>query len=130
MRVTGGQVGVLTRYTAEAAIYDDAKDPQVNWDSADLEAMLHTAGFALRGALSADVQEDERHITAAHLTRWFSSSGESSRPSYADHLLTQLTAEELQRVERCFRRQLLDQAVPWRTSIVYVIASTAEDVLA
>jgi putative ATPase len=116
-------------HTAEAAIYDDAKDPQVNWDIVDLEAMLLTAGFALRGALTADVQEDERHITAAHLMRWFSSAGERSRPSYADHLLAQLTAEELQRVERCFRRQLLDQVVHWRTTLVYVIASAAEKVL-
>jgi putative ATPase len=117
-------------YTAEAAIYDQAEDPQVNWDIVDLEAMLHVTGFALRGALNADIQEDERHITAAHLMRWFSRSGERLRPSYADHLLTKLTAEELQRVEWCFRHQLLDQAVPWRTSIVYVIASTAEHVLA
>jgi hypothetical protein len=92
--------------------------------------MLRTAGFALRGPLTADVQEDERHITAAHLGRWFSRAGERLRPSYADHLLAQLTTEELQRIERCFRRQLLDQAVLWRTSIVYVIASTTEDVLA
>jgi putative ATPase len=109
-------------HTAEAAIYDDAKDPQVNWDIGDLEAMLHTAGFTLHGALTSDVQEDERHITAVHLMRWFSSAGERSRPSYADHLLTQLTAEELQRVERCFRRQLLDQAVPWQVTLVYITA--------
>jgi putative ATPase len=116
-------------HTAEAAIYDQTEDPQVNWDIVDLEAMLHTAGFALRGALSADVQEDERHITAAHLMRWFSRAGESPRPSYADHLLAQLTTEELQRVERCFRRQLLDQVVHWHTTIAYVIASAAENVL-
>jgi putative ATPase len=116
-------------HTAEEAIYDQAEDPQVNWDIVDLEAMLHATGFALRGALNADIQEDERHITAAHLMRWFSRSGERLRPSYADHLLTQLTAEELQRVERCYRRQLLDQVVPWRTTIVYVIASVAESLL-
>jgi putative ATPase len=108
--------------TAEEAIYDQAEDPQVNWDSVDLEAMLRTAGFALRGPLTADVQEDERHITAAHLGRWFSRSGERLRPSYADHLLTQLTAEELQGVERCFRRQLLDQVVPWQVTLVYITA--------
>ena len=109
-------------HTAEESIYDQAEDPQVNWDIVDLEAMLHTAGFTLRGALTSAVQEDERHITAAHLMRWFSRSGEGPRPSYADHLLTQLTAEELQRVERCFRRQLLDQVVPWQVTLVYITA--------
>jgi putative ATPase len=109
-------------HTAEEAIYDQAEDPQVNWDIVDLEAMLRTAGFTLRGPLTAEVQEDERHITAAHLGRWFSSSDERLRPSYADHLLAQLTAEELQRVERCFRHQLLDQVVSWKVTLVYITA--------
>jgi hypothetical protein len=38
--------------------------------------MLHTAEFALRGPLNTDMQEDERHLTAAHLVRWFFRSGE------------------------------------------------------
>ena len=107
---------------AEEAIYDAADDPQVNWDSADLAAMLHTAGFELRAPLNVDVQEDERHLTAAHLARWFSRSAEGSRPSYAGHLLSHLTEEELRRVETCFRRQLLDQIVTWQITLVYIIA--------
>ena len=107
---------------AEEAIYDAADDPQVNWDSADLAAMLHTAGFELRAPLNVDVQEDERHLTAAHLARWFSRSAEGSRASYAGHLLSHLTEEELRRVETCFRRQLLDQIVTWQITLVYIIA--------
>jgi putative ATPase len=112
---------------AEEAIYHAADDPQVNWDSTDLEATLHAAGFELRAPLNVDVQEDERHLTAAHLTRWFSRSAEGPRPSYASHLLSHLTAEELRHVEGCFRRQLLDQIVSWHITIVYVIASAAPE---
>jgi putative ATPase len=107
---------------AEEAIYHAADDPQVNWDSTDLAAMLHSAGFELRAALTVEVQEDERHLTAVHLARWFSRSAEGSRPSYASHLLSHLTEEELWRVEGCFRRQLLDQVVPWQVTLVYIIA--------
>jgi putative ATPase len=112
-------------HAAEEAIYDVADDAQVNWDSADLEAMLRTAGFELRAPLQADVVEDERHITAAHLARWFFRAAEGARPSYASHLLARLTEEELRRVEACYRRQLLDQIVVWHTTIVYVVVSAA-----
>jgi hypothetical protein len=40
-------------------------------------------------------------------------------------LLTQLTAAELQQVEVCMRRQLLDQIVPWQTRLVYITAAAS-----
>jgi putative ATPase len=108
--------------TAEEAIYQDADDPLVNWDIQDLESALRAAGFETQGRLRPEAQEEERRITAAHLARWFTSSTEGSRPSYASRLLTHLSPEELQPVEACFRRQLLDQIIPWHTTLVYVTA--------
>jgi putative ATPase len=108
--------------TAEEAIYQDADDPLVNWDMQELESALRAAGFKTQGRLLPETQEEERRITAAHLARWFTSSTEGSRPSYASRLLTHLSPEELQPVEACFRRQLLDQIIPWHTTLVYVTA--------
>src|SRR5262249_10048631 len=108
---------------AEDAIYHAPDDPLVNWDLPDLEAALHAAGLLLHTALAGETQEEERHLAAAHLARWFTVSAGSGRPTYASRLRACLSAAELQRVEACFRRQLLDQIVPWRTTLVYVVAS-------
>jgi putative ATPase len=108
---------------AEEAMYHDAHDPLVNWDLPEFEAALQAAGFQVQGQLRYDTQEDERHITAAYLSRWFTVSAAAARPSYASRLRAHLSAEELRRVEACFRRQLLEQIVPWRTTLVYVAAS-------
>jgi putative ATPase len=110
---------------AEEAMYHNADDPLVNWDLPELEAALQAAGFQVQDQdqLRYDTQEAERHITAAYLSRWFSVSAAAARPSYASRLRTHLSPEELPRVEACFRRQLLEQIVPWRTTLVYVAAS-------
>jgi putative ATPase len=108
---------------AEAAIYQTPDDPMVNWDVPDLEAALLAAGFVLLSPCWYDMQEEERRITAAHLERWLTVSPERERPSYARRLLPHLTAEELQRVQVCFRRQLLEQIVLWRTTLVYITAA-------
>ena len=50
---------------------------------------------------------------------------ERERPSYANRLLTQLTAAELQQVEVYMRRQLLDHIVPWQTRLVYITAASS-----
>ncbi|HEY5866432.1 MAG TPA: AAA family ATPase [Candidatus Tectomicrobia bacterium] len=107
----------------EAMMYATPTDPLVNWDVADLEAALVVAGFTLITASQCDVQMEERRITAAYLERWFSVSTERARPSYASRLLDQLTVAELQRVEVCMRRQLLDHIVSWQTRLVYITAA-------
>ena len=111
-------------------LYETPSDPLVNWDVADLEAALVAAGFTLIAASQCDTQVEERRITAAHLERWFSVSTERARPSYASRLLTQLTAAELQRVEVCMRRQLLDHIVSWQTRLVYITAALSSPSLA
>jgi putative ATPase len=115
--------------TAEAMMYQTPSDPLVNWDIPDLEAALVAVGFTLLAALQYDTQIEERRITAAHLERWFSTALERERPSYASRLLTQLTAAELQQVEVCMRRQLLDHIVPWQTRLVYLTAAASSSPL-
>jgi putative ATPase len=113
----------------EAMMYETPSDPLVNWDVADLEAALVAAGFTRILALQCDTQIEERRITAAHLERWFSVATERAQPSYASRLLTQLTMAELQRVEGCMRRQLLDHTVSWQTRLVYITATSSSPAL-
>src|SRR5207244_2772066 len=103
---------VVRLRTAEETMYQTPTDALVNWDVPDLEAALVIVGFTLVSALQCDTQVEERRITAAHLERWLSVSMDRQRPSYASRLLTQLTVAELQQVEVCMRRQLLDHIVP------------------
>ena len=78
---------------AEDAAYRAVDDPLVNWDAADLEAILRAAGFELRTPLCAETQDEERRITDDTLARWFGCQPVSTnrRPSYAQHLLKNLT---------------------------------------
>jgi len=114
-------------HEAEDAAYCADDDPLVNWDAADLEAIVRAAGFELRAPLGAETQEEERRITDDTLARWFGSrpAAATGRPSYAQHLLKCLNADEVARVEACYRQQLRDQIVPWRTAWVYVTATPA-----
>ena len=108
---------------AEAAMYHMADDARVNWDVPELEAALQQARFELLAPLQRETQTEERHISAAQLGRWFAVSERAERQtSYAGHLLTRLSPEEVAQVERCFRRQLQDQARPWRMTLVIVHA--------
>ncbi|MDH3599801.1 MAG: hypothetical protein OEU26_09220, partial [Candidatus Tectomicrobia bacterium] len=110
---------------AEAELYQSPHDARVNWDVPELEGVLSEAGFEVQRPLICEAQEEERLITGAHLTRWFAARPPAGSASYGSQLLTRLRPEELPQVEACFRRQLEDQIVPWRTVIVYVAASAA-----
>lgn len=117
---------VLRLHEAEAAMYHMPDDARVNWDVPELEAALQQAGFVLLAPLAPEVQDEERHISAAQLGRWFAVPARAGRQtSYAGHLLTRLSADELTRVEACFRRQLQDQVVSWRTILVTIRATPA-----
>ncbi len=108
---------------AEDAMYRMTDDARVNWDLPELELALQQAGFELMAPLEREVRDEERHISAAQLTRWFAVPKPSGRQtSYAGHLLTRLSADELTRVETCFRRQLQDQVLTWRTTLVMIRA--------
>ena len=112
---------------AEETAYCAVDDPMVNWDASDLEAILRVAGFELRTPLCAETRDEERRITEDTLVRWFDGQAPASkrRPSYAQHLLKCLSSEEVALVEACYRQQLRDRIVPWRTAWVYVTAAPA-----
>jgi putative ATPase len=111
---------------AEAAMYQRQDDPRVNWDLPELETALRTAGFVVQTPLRYETQDEERHLTPAQLTRWFRvPAAQPGASSYASHLLTRVSAAEVQQVEAHFRRCLQGQTVSWRTTLVYVVATAA-----
>jgi hypothetical protein len=64
----------------------------------------------------------QRHVNSEHLARWFSIDSDRGRPSYAQHLRRQLSADELAQVQALFESQLRDQSVAWTSQIVYLSA--------
>jgi putative ATPase len=104
----------------EEQIYATADAPLVNWDAADLKGVLEAAGFEGL-SIQEEVQETEMLVSPATLERWFAVDADRDRPSYAQHLLRCLTADELDVVKALFQRQLAGQTVPWRTRIVFAV---------
>jgi putative ATPase len=109
---------------AEEAIYADPGDPLINWAAADLERLLAEAGFEGVTA-EVEVQVSDLLVSPAVLDHWFALDAERDRPSYAQHLLREITPEELVVVRAEFQRQLAGQAVPWRTETAFFTAQAA-----
>jgi putative ATPase len=106
---------------AEEQIYADPGDPLVNWDLASLQTVLESIGFK-EVMIQEEPQESEKLVSPEVVDRWFSTEVGRGRPSYAQHLLRRIAAEELALVKALFQRQIAGQAVSWRTSIAFVIA--------
>jgi putative ATPase len=104
----------------EEQIYAAPGDPLVNWGAEDLQRALEAAGFE-EVAIQEEVQEAEMLVSPATLDRWFAVGVDRDRPSYAQHLLRRLTADELAEVRALFQRQLTGQMVPWRTRTVFIV---------
>jgi putative ATPase len=104
---------------AEEEIYGGGDDPLVNWDAADLECALQSAGFE-EVTLHEESQESEMLISQATFVRWFALDAGQERLSYAQHLLHHLTMDDLVEVQALFRRQLAGQPVPWRIRLAFV----------
>ena len=106
---------------AEEAIYTDLDDPMVNWDAADLKAALRVTGLS-DVQVQMEIVTMRRHIGAEHLARWFSTDSDHRRPTYAQHLLKALSADELAQVQALFEAQLREQSVAWSSQIAYLSA--------
>lgn len=105
---------------AEEAIYQDSRDPMVNWDAADLQRELESVGF--RVEVQVERSHQELQITSAMLDRWFSPS-KSEKPSYGDRLAQQLSGTEVQAVAEAFQRHLLHQTVQWESAVGFICAT-------
>jgi putative ATPase len=111
---------------AEEGIYAEAGDPLVNWTAGDLQRDLEAAGFEAV-AVQEESEESETLISPAAIGRWFAENPDRERPSYAQHLLDRITAEDLAEVRALFQRQLAGQAVTWRTRIAFIAGNWADE---
>jgi len=105
---------------AEEDIYADSDNPLVNWDSGDLREIFEQAGFG-ELSISHEQQEAEMLVSQATIERWFDMDAAGDRPSYAQHLLRHLEADELAAVRTLFDRQLVAETVAWRSRIAFVV---------
>jgi putative ATPase len=103
---------------AEEAIYQDATDPMVNWDMADLEAHFRAAGLTV--TLQLEPTKTQIRITPAVLDRWFNPG--KDRPSYGDRLAQSLSASEVKTIRETFTTVLSHQVVQWEGAIAFVQA--------
>lgn len=102
---------------AEEAIYNDPDDPLVNWEVDELIGALETAGFT-EVTVWLEKQAARQRIGAGQLERWFG-EGSDGRVSYGERLKAGgLQPKDIERVERVYRRQLLEQLVNWETSVL------------
>jgi putative ATPase len=104
---------------AEDTIYADADDPLVNWEAEDLKETLEKVGFQAV-TIHAEDEDAEMLISPATLDGWFSTKADRDRPTYAQHLLHQLSEDELARVRGLFEGQLANRTAPWRTQTAFV----------
>jgi putative ATPase len=122
---------------AEETIYANPTDPMLNWDTPDLRAVFEAAGLA-KIEITVETLTSELAIGAEQIERWFAlSAGSGRRPTFAQHLLGAvpeksaiqeviwLNQVELAELRRLFERQLLDQVVPWPSTIAYLLAQKA-----
>lgn len=104
---------------AEEAIYQDPKDPMVNWDAPDLEAVLTAAGF--RVELQVERSQSQMQINAATIERWFAPTT-TAKPSYGDRLLQMLSPNEVNAVRDLFFKTLRDRTAIWSSAIAFIKA--------
>jgi len=106
---------------AEEAIYADASDPLVNWDTDDLRTWLTEAGLTV--TLQGEMEESKTPVTPAMIARWFTPApADGSKPAYTDRLGALLTPGEIAQIRQLFERQLTGQPVQWHTYTIFVLA--------
>ncbi len=106
---------------AEETIYTNPDDPMVNWDGADLQAALGEAGFTNLEIIE-ETTTSNRHIGMDQIQRWFSPESSGARPTFAQQLARQgITPAELTQLKHSFEQQLLEQIVPWQSTIAYTV---------
>ncbi|MGV0028141.1 AAA family ATPase [Phormidesmis priestleyi] len=107
---------LLDRLTqAEEAIYADASDPRVNWDTDDLQRWFEQAG--LKVEMQSTRSLTEIYLTADLCDRWFTPC--PSSPTYADRLSRFLSPTEISQIQTLFTQRLCHQTVPWESTLLW-----------
>ncbi|NJN87885.1 MAG: AAA family ATPase, partial [Leptolyngbyaceae cyanobacterium SL_7_1] len=106
--------------TAEETIYKSSfnlSSKPALWNTEALQMALDNLG--LTATIQVEPTVTTLQITPALIDRWFTSGGD--RPSYADHLTTSLSSDELATVRSIVTQRLAHQVVEWRGAIAFII---------
>jgi putative ATPase len=109
---------------AEEAIYADASNPQVSWNTDELESFFAAAQLCDID-IRCEEQHSQRHISPQQLAHWFDPGGEK-RHTYANYLSQHLDSEELHVVRRLFEKELANKTLPWASTQVLIFARAAD----
>lgn len=118
---------LVTRIVAaEEAIYANEEDAMVNWQAEALAGIFEQAGLT-QVEVRTETVISQRRIEPEQIERWFAQETQSSRPTFAQHLLKRkpglgITPAELADLIRIFTQQLAGQVVSWHSTIAYVAA--------
>ncbi len=109
------EADLLDRLTqAEEAIYADAANARVNWDTDDLQRWFEQAGFKAEMQLTRSLSEI--YLTADWCDRWFATN--PSSPTYADRLVRHLSTTEISQIQTLFTQRLCHQTLPWESALI------------
>ncbi len=121
---------------AEEAIYANPNDSMVNWDEHTLQKVFSGAGLTKLGLtklgltkfgltkLEVFIESNNAdwRIGVNQLERWFNLEAQGKRLTFAQHLLNHgLQTTELKEIKTRFQQQLVNQVIPWRSTIAYLI---------
>jgi putative ATPase len=108
---------------AEEALYTTAEDPQLRWTPDDLRDRALACGFEQAEVRVRTITTKQR-IGPELIERWFTPS-QTAQPSYVDHLGQALEAEQIAAIRTLFERRLVNQLVPWNTTLALLRAATS-----
>jgi len=99
---------------AESHLFNNPKDPMINWDTTDLQHSFETVGFVCQ--IETTEFSTEVLVTSTLLERWLGTGGK-----YCDRLTHQgLNAADITCIQAHFMQQLQNQTVSWKRSIAFV----------
>jgi putative ATPase len=107
--------------TAEEAMYQplSLSSQPTFWDINALETALDN--FGLTATIQVEPTVTNLQITPALIDRWFAPGRD--RPSYADHLATTLSSDELATVRSMITQRLAHQVVKWQGAIAFIVSN-------
>ena len=111
-------LGLLQQLAAaESLLYNDPKDPMLNWDATDLQQAFEKADFTC--AVEVVTLESELTISPAMLQQWL---GEGSK--YGDCLIQcGIGLSDRDKIQQSFCQQLSQQTVTWTRSTAFIEAT-------
>ncbi|MFO7820467.1 MAG: AAA family ATPase [Lentisphaeria bacterium] len=108
---------------AEESIYEDRKDPMVNWDETSLSQALQDAGYPQNEVNLFEIQSPQ-FISVNHMQRWFNDKMAKDASGYANSLRRYLSDQDINVVRQAYTTHLQNQTVQWHTAYALAVGRT------